>query len=142
MYWRLSVDQIAHTRTVYHFFDFIGDLGGTPAIMLQLCGWVVGSFAAFNASYAFVSQLYKYKGAEKIFMDTESNEKDSDLSEIRLSVCQRYLVWSQTTICAFFCKCCKSEKTQKVLDVLDKGNENTEADFDIYDIIHCNKDLR
>jgi hypothetical protein len=33
-YYRLQVDQIIHTRTVYHFFDFIGDLGGTPAILL------------------------------------------------------------------------------------------------------------
>jgi hypothetical protein len=33
-YFRLQVDQITHSRTQYHFFDFIGDLGGTPAVLL------------------------------------------------------------------------------------------------------------
>lgn len=34
MYFRLEVDQISHGRDVYDFMDFIGDLGGVPAIML------------------------------------------------------------------------------------------------------------
>ena len=34
MWYRLEVDQITHGRVVYNFMDFIGDLGGVPAIML------------------------------------------------------------------------------------------------------------
>ena len=84
-YFRLQVDQISHTRVVSHFFDFIGDLGGTPAILLQLAGWVLGSFSAFNAAYVFTSYLYKFKSSEKVFLETESNDASTpEITNINL----------------------------------------------------------
>lgn len=34
MYFRLAVDQMTHTREVYFFMDFIGDIGGVTGILL------------------------------------------------------------------------------------------------------------
>ena len=34
MYFRVAVDQFTHSRTVYFFMDFIGDIGGVTGIML------------------------------------------------------------------------------------------------------------
>jgi hypothetical protein len=61
MYFRLEVDQITHNRVVYTFMDFIGDLGGVKDIMLQLAGWVFGSYSAFYASWSTVATLYRVK---------------------------------------------------------------------------------
>lgn len=61
MYFRLEVDQITHNRVVYDFMAFIGDLGGVKDIMLQLAGWVIGSYAAFHASWSTISSLYRVK---------------------------------------------------------------------------------
>ena len=98
-YFRLQVDQIIHTRTVYHFFDFIGDLGGTPAILLQICGWVLGSYAAFNAAYCFTSSLYQFKSSqnceEKVFLESESNDPSTpELTKINIPLCTRYYLWT------------------------------------------------
>jgi hypothetical protein len=40
------------------------------------------------------------------------------------------------------CRCCKTEKHQKQLDVLEMGAEKVEADFDIHTIIMANKEIR
>ena len=95
MYFRLEVDQLTHSRVVYHFMDFIGDLGGVPAIMLQLCGWVVGSYAAFHASFATISALYRVRNSEKIYLETEENDpSDPKLEKIKLHLCTRYFLWT------------------------------------------------
>lgn len=70
-YYRLEVDQITHGRVVYNFMDFIGDLGGVPAILLQLAGWLIGSYSAFHASFATLSALYRFKSGERIFIDSK-----------------------------------------------------------------------
>ena len=142
-YIRLQVDQVTHTRIVYHFFDFIGDLGGTPAILLQISGWVLGSYAAFNAMYAFTSSLYRFKSEEKVFLETESNDPNTpEITIINIPILTRYYLWTQTVFFSFLCSCCKNENHQKQLDVLDKGAENVETDFDIHQIIQTNKLLR
>jgi hypothetical protein len=77
--------------------DFIGDLGGVPAIMLQLCGWVVGSYSAFHASFAIISALYTVKNSDKenIFLETEENDPNTpDTHKIRLHLCTRYFLWT------------------------------------------------
>jgi hypothetical protein len=59
MYFRLAVDQISHTRDVYFFMNFIGDLGGVERILLKVFGWILGGYAAFHSSLMTVRALYK-----------------------------------------------------------------------------------
>lgn len=61
MYFRLEVDQVSHGRVVYSIMDFIGDLGGVPDLLLQICGWILGGWAAFSSSWATISHLYKVR---------------------------------------------------------------------------------
>jgi hypothetical protein len=95
MWYRLEVDQITHGRVVYNFMDFIGDLGGVPAIMLQLAGWVIGSYSAFHASFATMSALYKVKSIEKIFLDSKQNDTTTpELQKLKLALGTRIFVWT------------------------------------------------
>lgn len=95
MYYRLEVDQITHGRVVYNFMDFIGDLGGVPAIMLQLAGWVIGSYSAFHASFATMSALYRVKSNDKLFLDSkQSDPSKPELQKIKLPLCTRVFLWT------------------------------------------------
>lgn len=47
-YIRLDVNQVVHQRIVFSFMDFVGALGGVPGFLLQVGGWVVGSYSAFT----------------------------------------------------------------------------------------------
>lgn len=68
MYFRLQVDQLTHSREVYNFMSFIGDLGGVQGILLQICGWVIGGYASFHSIFSTVSALYFFKSSnEPIF---------------------------------------------------------------------------
>lgn len=74
MYFRLEVDQVSHGRVVYTIMDFIGDLGGVPDLLLQICGWVLGGWAAFHSSFATLSHLFRVKSSEaNIFLPAKSN---------------------------------------------------------------------
>ena len=144
MYFRLEVDQITHNRVVYTFMDFIGDLGGVKDIMLQLAGWVIGSFAAFHASWSTVAALYRVKLPEgNIYQKSKQNDPSTpDLYKIKLPLCTRLFLWLNTTMCGFLFKCCLKSHHEKFLEVLDKGAEKQEADFDIYEMIQESKRLR
>ena len=137
MYFRLEVDQITHNRVVYTFMDFIGDLGGVKDIMLQLAGWVIGSYAAFHASWSTVAALYRVKLPEgNIYAQSKQNDPSTpDLYKIKLPLCTRLFLWLNTTMCGFLFKCCLKDHHEKFLEVLDKGAEKQENDFDIYEII-------
>jgi len=136
IYFRLEVDQISHGRTVYNFMDFIGDLGGVPAIMLELAGWAIGSYSAFHASYATMSALYRVKSTEKIFLDSKQNDPNTpELQKMKLGLSTRLFLWTQTTILSFLCSCCKSKKHEQYIEILDKAGEMVEEDFDICEII-------
>ena len=60
-YFRLDVNQVVHSRVVFSFMDFVGSLGGVPGFLLQVGGWVVGSYSAFYASISTVSVLYRIR---------------------------------------------------------------------------------
>ena len=60
-YFRLAVNQVAHSRTVFSFMDFVGALGGVPGFLLQVGGWIVGSYSAFYASISTISVLYRIR---------------------------------------------------------------------------------
>jgi hypothetical protein len=57
---------------VYNLMDFIGDLGGVKDILLQIAGWIIGSYAAFHSSWSTISALYRVKLPEgNIFMESK-----------------------------------------------------------------------
>jgi hypothetical protein len=92
--------------------NFIGDLGGTSEFMLQLAGWILGSYSAFHASIATMSALYFYrvKNSDKIFLDRKQNNGDApEIQKIKLPLLTRLFLWTQTTMFSFLCKSCRSE---------------------------------
>lgn len=144
MYFRLEVDQLTHTRVVYTFMDFIGDMGGVSDIMLQLASWLIGSYAAFHASWATVSALYRIKLPDgNIYAKSKQNEDVSpNLYKMKLPLYTRVFLWLNTTLCGCLLKPCVKDHHQKFLDILEKGTERQEADFDLYEIIKESKQLR
>jgi len=46
---------------VYGFMDWIGDMGGVPGIMRDICGMAVGGWAAFHSAFMTISVLYGVK---------------------------------------------------------------------------------
>jgi hypothetical protein len=144
MYFRLEVDQITHTRVVYNFMDFIGDLGGVRDIMLELAGWLIGSYAAFHSSWATVSALYRVRLPDgNMFLSSKQNDSTQpDLFKMKLPLSTRFFLWLNTTMCSCFFKCCMKPQHEKYLELLDAANEKAEADFDIYEMIQESKRLR
>jgi hypothetical protein len=79
--------------------DLIGDLGGVKDIMLQISGWIVGSYAAFNTSWSIIASLYMAKLPQgNIFMESRKNDPNTpDLYKIKLPLRTRLLIWLTTT---------------------------------------------
>ena len=123
MYFRLEVDQITHSRVVYNFMDFIGDLGGVNDIMLQLAGWVIGSYAAFHASWATVAALYRVKlPGGNIYHDSKQNDASNPhIFKMKLGLCTRIILWLNTTMCGCFFKCCMKSQDHKYMEILESA---------------------
>jgi hypothetical protein len=60
-YFRLDVNQVIHSRVVFSFMDFVGDLGGVPGFLIQCGGWIIGSYSAFYASISTIEELYRVR---------------------------------------------------------------------------------
>jgi hypothetical protein len=92
--------------------DFIGDLGGVKDIMLQIAGWIIGSYAAFHSSWSTISALYKVKLPDgNIFTESKQNDPaNPDLFKMKLPLPTRFFLWMTTTKCGCFLKCCLKEK--------------------------------
>lgn len=45
--------------------DFVGDLGGVPGFLLQVGGWVVGSYSAFYSSLSMIEETYRVRQTSK-----------------------------------------------------------------------------
>jgi hypothetical protein len=124
--------------------DFIGDLGGVKDIMLQIAGWIVGSYAAFHSSWSIIASLYMVKLPQgNIFRESRRNDPNTpDLFKLKLPLRTRLLLWLTTTKCGCLYKCCLNGKQEKYLEIMEKGAEKQEEDFDIYQIIQESKKLR
>ena len=48
LYFRLDADMIEHSRKVYSFMDWLGDMGGIPAILSDGVMAIIGGYLAFN----------------------------------------------------------------------------------------------
>jgi hypothetical protein len=118
--------------------SFIGDLGGVKDIMLQIAGWIVGSYAAFHSSWSTICALYRVRLPNgNIYINSKRNDPDTpDLFKIKLGLSTRLFLWLNSTMCGCFFKCCLKERHNKFMEIMDKGAEKNEEDFDIYKIIH------
>jgi len=56
--------------------DWIGDMGGVPGIMRDICGMAVGGWAAFHSAFMTVSVLYRVKANQEVY------DKNEDYNEI------------------------------------------------------------
>ena len=116
--------------------DFIGDLGGVPAILLQIAGWVFGSYVGFRASMVTLRDLYRLRSSEKFFLDSKKNDPNApDLHYIKMPLSTLVFLWMQSTMLGCFCKCCKNERHEKIEETLDVAGGEMENDFDIYNLI-------
>ena len=78
MYFRLQVDQVTHTREVYTFMMFLGNLGGVTDLLLQIAGVILGGYAAFHSSFATIASLYIFKSNKNpIFSPSSKNDKNN-----------------------------------------------------------------
>jgi hypothetical protein len=121
MYFRIEVDQISHNREVYNFMMFIGDLGGVSELLLQICGWILGGYAAFHSAYSTMSALYFVQNnGEPIFEKSKQNNKRTpEIQKMKLPLKTRVFLYLLTTKASFFLSPCKHPIHQKYLDIIE-----------------------
>lgn len=73
--------------------DFIGALGGVTDILLQICGWIIGGYAAFHSAFMTMSQLYTVKNVESDVFKPSKKPTDPNLSKIKLNLCERIMLY-------------------------------------------------
>lgn len=71
-----------------------------------------------------------------------SNNTDSQVHKIKVGTCTRVLLYFKTTPLRFLCLCCKSEKHALFEDVIEKGSEKIDDDFNLKMLIQANKTLK
>jgi hypothetical protein len=110
---------------VYNFMSFIGDLGGVKDIMLQLAGWIIGSYAAFHSSWSTISALYRVKLPDgNIYQKSKQNDPNTpNIYKIKLPLLTRVFIWMNTTMFGCFFGPCRKPHHDKFLEILDKGGE-------------------
>ena len=58
MYFRIQTDKINHSRTVYGFMDWLGDVGGINEVMSAVFIFILGGYLRFNFMVATMQSLY------------------------------------------------------------------------------------
>jgi hypothetical protein len=90
--------------------DFIGDIGGVTGIMLQICGWILGGYAAFHSAFMTMSALYKVKknGSNPFEKSKKDSDDNGDVHKIKLSLRTRIYLYLLTTPVKYVISCCKT----------------------------------
>ena len=83
MYFRIDVDEVVHTRQVYEFSDFLGDVGGITGVLTETTVFVIGGFLAWNAGLEMMMSLYS-QNLVGYGEDQDSDKFDKDAHD-RLS---------------------------------------------------------
>ena len=89
--------------------DWIGDMGGVPGILKDMCAMVIGGWAAFHSLYVTVSVLYKVKSHKRAFAETDDDEEESrlDMQIFNLPIYVRFALFLKTHyIAKYLCYCC------------------------------------
>ena len=134
-YFRLDVNQLSHQRIVFSFMDFVGDLGGVPAFLIQVGGWIVGSYSAFYASISMIEETYRVRQpqrSEKLF-DGDKVDNDANgnkISEIHWKGINSLHLWLGRV--SMNCRNKKHEKYHRILDIC---QERQDDEFNIVNII-------
>ena len=99
MYFRLQVDQISHSREVYTFMMFLGNLGGVSELLLQLAGLLIGGYASFHSSFATIAALYLHKNeGDPIFSASKwNNPANPSVQKIKLPLSTRVFLYFLST---------------------------------------------
>ena len=58
LYFRLDNDQILHTRVVYRFMDWLGDIGGVYEILRNSFTFILGGYAIFHQQVEIISAFH------------------------------------------------------------------------------------
>ena len=64
--------------------DWIGDMGGVPGIVMDLCGMAVGGWSAFHSTFATISMLYRVKHQKRVFKQVEDDEDEEGRLEMQI----------------------------------------------------------
>ena len=94
----LNKDTITQYRSIYSFFDFLGDVGGLLDLFLRfaqflvtLTAWLVGN----DLTLFLISSLFKSKGTKKPIGKPQQPKTDVDRIQqrggIRIRWCNRLL---------------------------------------------------
>ena len=58
MYFRLDNDEIFHSRVVYQFMDFLGDVGGVVEVLSSTAVFLIGGYLAWHQAIETMISLY------------------------------------------------------------------------------------
>lgn len=136
IYFRLGVDQITHSRDVYFFINFIGDIGGVTGLLLKISGFIIGGYTSFHSIFTTISSLYKVKhSGENLFLQSKivpsQNEDLHKIQKIKLPLSTRIFLYLLSTPLKIILKVCKKDKHVFFEEVLQSGKEKVHSDFDI-----------
>jgi len=51
--------------------DFLGAIGGVSRVMLQIIGFIIGTYSNFFATFSTIGMLYKIESTDQIFDDED-----------------------------------------------------------------------
>ena len=88
MYFRVSVDQTVHSRTVYKFMDWLGALGGVEKILMKIIMLVAGGFVKFNSAI-IVSNIHNKTNQHRKGFRNDNASSTSEQAEIQVNMCQK-----------------------------------------------------
>ena len=120
--YEMSSDGRADTRTVYTFFDVLGDAGGLLALLAAVASLFLHVVNFNKAENAQVSELYKPATAEADDSDKEENPQPEQQSSLKS--------WFFATFpeCLYRCcigRCCKYRRRDSFYD---KGQEHLQEE--------------
>ena len=82
MYFRIQTDQIDHSRQVYRFMDWLGDVGGIGEILTILFMFVFGGYLKFHLVVTSMQSLYSPEICHTAEVVVEGGEEEIDNSDI------------------------------------------------------------
>ena len=161
VWFRLDIDEVVHTREVYQFLDWMGDVGGCRDIMMAFFAIVFGGYVNFTSNIETMLHLYSKEALYRTdcsnnlphppddesdkdsTVKVDDHEKSSEnlkthlsvhnFSDLTISGYTRIKVYIFSTFGCMNFSCNKEMK--KLSDKIDASIEQQDADFDIKNII-------
>jgi len=115
------------------FEDLMGRIGGIFGLLFGFVQWVLGPYMLFESRLRWMKKFYKFKSKYVYHAAGRVLKKNHKIDFGKFSILGTYIL-NYSALKSIFKRCVRNGKQSEIMQIVEKGMDQLNKDFDFYDI--------